>query len=478
MIFNSFEFLLFFPFVIFIYFLISHKYRWIFLLAASLFFYMYWNPIYILLIFISTLVDYLAGLLIFKNRKQKSKYLFLVISLTLNLLILIGFKYFNFIIDNLNLSFEILNIDTKFKFHEILLPVGISFYTFQSMSYTIDVYRGNIIPERNLARFELYVTFFPQLVAGPIERAESLMKQLKSKADFSAKRLSEGLKMMLWGFFQKVVIADNLSGFVTEVYNNPNGYFGWDIILIILFFAIQIYCDFAGYTNIAIGTAHILGIKLMKNFEQPYFAISIRDFWKRWHISLSTWFRDYFYISLGGNKNRGIKWILVIFSTFLISGFWHGANWTFLIWGGIHGLFYLTETFLKKIINIYFIKYKNLFYNRITMLFRIIFTFFVVCFAWIFFRAANIQTAFILIKNSFKINSIIPHFSFDKRGLLVCFFVISILFIVDLIEQKRSLIEFISFRKPIVRWIVYYIMLLMLIGLGNWGLNEFIYFQF
>jgi len=478
MIFNSFEFLLFFPFVIFIYFLISHRYRWIFLLAASLFFYMYWNPIYILLIFVSTFVDYMAGLLIFKNRKQKKKYLFLIVSLGLNLSILIGFKYFNFIVDNINLGFEILKIHKQFNVVDILLPVGISFYTFQAMSYTIDVYRGNVIPERNFARFELYVTFFPQLVAGPIERADRLMRQLKAKSTFSSQRLSDGLKLMLWGFFQKVVIADNLSIFVTEVYSKPTFYFGWDIILATFFFAIQIYCDFAGYTNIAIGAANILGVNLMKNFKQPYYATSIRNFWKRWHISLSTWFKDYFYLTFGGNQNKGLKWTIIIFATFLISGFWHGANWTFVIWGAIHGLFYLFENLLKIFAKKYISNYKTFLNNKLIIILRTLTTFFIVCFSWIFFRASNINDAFILIKNSLKINTIIPHFSFDRKGLTICFIVILLLFIVDKIELKTEIVKFISQRKPIIKWSVYYAILLMLIGLGNWGLNQFIYFQF
>ncbi len=478
MIFNSFEFLIFLPVVLFVYFAMRYRYRWAFLLAVSYFFYMYWSPKYIILVIISSLIDYFAALLIFKNRRQKHKFIYLIVSIVANLSLLVTFKYANFFVENVNMAFNFFNINNSFSYLEFILPVGISFYTFQTMSYTIDVYRKKIVPEKHLGYFALYVTFFPQLVAGPIERADKLLSQLKQKVQFSVERLSYGLQLILYGFFQKVVIADNLSLFVNEVFKNPTNYFGWDIILAVFFFAFQIYCDFAGYTNIAIGTAHILGVKLMKNFKQPYFSHSIRSFWKNWHISLSTWFRDYLYLSLGGNRGNFARWIFAVIFTFLISGFWHGARWTFIVWGIIHATFYLFEYLIKFVVKKYFSSFFKLFTNKIAYLFRTIFTFVIVCFAWIFFRAQTIEDAFVLIKNSLHLNSLIPSFSFDNKGIVLCFSLISLLLIIDKIERKEDIINFIQRKNTFIRFIIYYFFILALIGIGNWGLNEFIYFQF
>jgi D-alanyl-lipoteichoic acid acyltransferase DltB (MBOAT superfamily) len=346
------------------------------------------------------------------------------------------------------------------------------------MSYTIDIYRRKTTPERNFARFELYVLFFPQLVAGPIERTNSLLPQVNRPNYFNADRLGYGLKLMVVGFFTKIVIADNLSLIVTEVYSKPQSYFGWDIILATFFFAIQIYCDFVGYTNIARGAAHILGVDLMRNFQQPYFAVSIRDFWKRWHISLSTWFRDYLYLSLGGKRVIKWKWYYNILITFIISGFWHGANWTFIIWGAIHGLVYLVETVFRN----YFKKNTNIIESinskPLFLFSRIFVTFVIVCFSWIFFRSENVKDALILIQNIFQFKTILPVFSFDKKLLVVSFVMIFILFLIDKIETKVDIVHFVSQKNLVFRWSVYYIFILIIIGFGNWGLNEFIYFQF
>ena len=437
---------------------------------------MWWNPLYIILIILSTLTDFIVAKKIFNSKKKSIKKKLLIISILVNILILISFKYVNFITENINLGFEIFSLHQKIPELDILLPIGISFYTFQTLSYTIDVFRNKIEPEKNIARFALYVSFFPQLVAGPIERASRLIPQFNIKQKFNTNQLSYGLKLMFWGFFQKIVIADNLKAIVEIVYDNPAQYQGISIIIATIFFAFQIYCDFAGYTNIAIGAAHILGIKLMPNFKRPYFANSFQNFWQRWHISLSTWFKDYVYISLGGNKVIKWKWYYIILITFLISGLWHGANWTFIIWGAIHGFLYLSESILKNQLKKTPKLYSKFVKNKYIKVLRIFIVFSFVLLSWIFFRAENLHDAILLIKNIFKINFHIP---FDRKILAIAFILISFLFIVNLIEERhKGIINFISSKPKIVRWGVYYIMLLIIIGIGNWGLNEFIYFQF
>ena len=437
---------------------------------------MWWNPLYIILIILSTITDFIVAKKIFNSEKKSNKKIFLIISIFVNILILISFKYVNFITENINLGIEIFSLQQKIPELDILLPVGISFYTFQTLSYTIDVYRNKIKPEKHIGKFALYVSFFPQLVAGPIERASRLIPQFNIKQKFDTNRLSYGLKLMFWGFFQKIVIADNLKSIVEIVYENPEQYQGVSIVIATVFFAFQIYCDFAGYTNIAIGAAHIFGIKLIPNFKRPYFASSFRNFWQRWHISLSTWFKDYVYISLGGNKVVKWKWFYIILITFLISGLWHGANWTFIIWGAIHGFLYLFESVLKNQLEKSPKLYSKLIKNKYIKFLRIIIVFSFVLFSWVFFRAENLHDVIILVKNSFKINFNIP---FDHKTLFIAFLLISFLFVVNLIEEKQQrIINFISSKPKIVRWSIYYIMLLILIGIGNWGLNEFIYFQF
>jgi len=317
--FNSIEFLVFFFIVVVFYFSIPYRFRWILLLAASYYFYMCWRPEYIILIIASTLVDYIAGLKMggIESKPRRKKYL--IISLMINLGLLFSFKYFNFFNDSLRILFSRYNMLYRVPSFNILLPVGISFYTFQTLSYTIDVYRGERRPERHLGIFALYVAFFPQLVSGPIERSKRLLPQFYKRFDFDYKRLTHGLRLMLWGFFQKVVIADRLAIVVDHVYNNPSEHTSTAFIIATYFFAFQIYCDFAGYTDIARGAAKILGYELMLNFQRPYFAKSIRDFWRRWHISLTSWFRDYLYIPLGGNRVVKWRWYYNLFIVFFIS---------------------------------------------------------------------------------------------------------------------------------------------------------------
>ncbi len=475
MIFNSLEFILFFPIVVVLYFSVPHKLRLYLLLTVSYIFYMWWNPLYIVLIIISTISDYFISRNIYTTKPKLQRKMLLVFSVFINILILFSFKYADFFVQNINWGLNILGTHQKIPYLNLILPVGISFYTFQTMSYTIDVYRKRIKPENNIFKLALYVSFFPQLVAGPIERAERLLPQLSKKQILDFDRISYGLKLMLWGFFLKVVVADNLMGVVNIVFDNPNSYKGINIIIAVVFFTFQLYCDFAGYSNIAIGAANILGIKIMRNFKQPYLAISINNFWRRWHISLSSWFKDYIYISLGGNKVSLIKWAAIILITFVISGFWHGAKWTFIIWGAIHGCVYLFEKLIKNRLQKIPKLLSFLQKNKAIIFLRIIITFSIVAFALIFFRAQNFDYAIAIIKNIAKFDI---NLSFDHKTMLICTLLILFVMLVQLIETKIDIVEYISNKHLLIRYSVYYILLFLLIGLGNWQNTEFIYFQF
>ncbi|MCB0064655.1 MAG: MBOAT family protein, partial [Caldilineaceae bacterium] len=338
MLFNSLQFIIFFPAVVTIYFLLPHRYRWLLLLAASYYFYAAWQIEYTLLIFISTAVDYAMAHLMAQSEKLWHRRAYLGVSLLVNLGLLFGFKYFNFFNESVRATLNLFNIFYNVPAFQVLLPVGISFYTFQTLSYTIDVYRGKLAPERHFGRFALYVAFFPQLVAGPIERATHLLPQFHQPMTFNQTRIASGLRLLLWGMFKKVVIADRLALYVNQVYDHPGDHGALTLLIASYFFAFQIYCDFSGYSDIAIGAARVMGFDLMENFRQPYMARSIAGFWRRWHISLSTWFRDYLYIPLGGNRVARWRWYSNLFLVFLVSGLWHGAAWHFVIWGALHGL--------------------------------------------------------------------------------------------------------------------------------------------
>ena len=321
MLFNSLHFLIFFPIVIVIYFCIPHKYRWILLLFASYYFYMSWKAEYVILILISTIIDYFVAIKISREDNEKMRKIYLLLSIITNIGLLISFKYLNFISSSVSEFLQLFSIQFSPIILDVLLPVGISFYTFQTLSYTIDVYRRRIKPERHFGIFAVYVSFFPQLVAGPIERGKNLLPQFLEKHYFDYIRVTNGLKLMLWGFFKKIVIADRLAVVVNAVYNNPTEFTGAPLILATVFFAFQIYCDFSGYSDIAIGTAQVMGYNLMDNFKRPYFAGSISEFWQRWHISLSTWFRDYLYIPLGGSRVSIPRWYFNLIIIFIVSGF-------------------------------------------------------------------------------------------------------------------------------------------------------------
>jgi D-alanyl-lipoteichoic acid acyltransferase DltB (MBOAT superfamily) len=456
-----------------IYFLLKEvKHRKILLLLAGWFFYAAWKPEYIFLLLLSTLVDFVAAKQIYKTGNIRKKNMFLILSIIVNLGILFGFKYFNFFDRNLFRFLSVFNLEYSKTFNDFILPVGISFYTFQTMSYTIDVYRKKNIPENKFWNFALFVSFFPQLVAGPIERFSKLMPQFEKKHVFEYKRVTSGLKLIFWGFFQKIVIADSMQRFVEIVYSNPSNYQGLDILLVTLFFGVQIYGDFSGYNDIARGSARILGYELSINFNLPYFSKSFAEFWRRWHITLSSWFRDYVYIPLGGNRSKTkIRIYFNLMITFVLSGFWHGASWTFIIWGMLHGIYYISERLFNSRFGVLvFYKYK------LFKVFKIIFVFALVNFAWIFFRSKSITIAYTLIQNLFDFSLI--KLSFDRTSVAINIILSSLLFIVHFIERKKDIITFVSEQNLIVRYSIYYTLILIMIGFGNFGLQEFIYFQF
>jgi alginate O-acetyltransferase complex protein AlgI len=348
MLFNSLSFLIFFLIVSSLYFALPHRFRWLLLLAASCFFYMCFIPIYILILAATIGVDYVAGILIERTPDPARKKAYLMMSIVSVCAILFVFKYFNFFNNNLAALARVLHWNYPIKTLRLLLPIGLSFHTFQSLSYVFEVYRGRQAAEKHFGLYSLYVMYFPQLVAGPIERPQNLLRQFKVVKCFDWQRLWNGASLSLWGLFKKVVVADSLAIYTDTIYNNSRQHTGTSLLLATYFFAIQIYCDFSGYSDIARGISRIYGIELMKNFETPYFAKSISEFWSRWHISLSTWFRDYVYIPLGGNRVSLARNMFNIGVVFLISGLWHGANWTFVIWGALHGMYYLVWRSLSE----------------------------------------------------------------------------------------------------------------------------------
>ena len=474
MLFNSLSYAIFLPLVFIIYWLLPNKYRWILLLIASYYFYMSWNAKYVFLIFITTFTSYLCAILIEKNREHKK--LILTITLLVCLGILFVFKYFNFF-------FESINYLLGNKLHSIslnlLLPVGISFYTFQTLSYCIDVYRGNIKAEKHFGYYATFVSFFPQLVAGPIERPDNLLPQLRKEKEFDYNKAVYGLKLMTVGFFKKIVVADNLAYYVDMVYNDLSYYQGFALVLAAFFFTIQIYCDFSGYSDIAKGSAKLLNIDLMDNFKTPYFSTTIKEFWSRWHISLSSWFKDYVYIPLGGNRCSKLRHYFNLLATFLVSGLWHGANITFVIWGGIHGLLQILE-------DIFHIK-KNTKTYSLSWFIRVILVFMLMSITWVFFRASNLHDALYIFRHMFdgitNLKSYIVSglYSFGVKApyLLTMLAIYLIpLFIIDYINVKHDALTILNNKPMAIRYLAYFVMLLMILLLHYVGEVNFIYFQF
>ncbi|MBS1575688.1 MAG: MBOAT family protein [Bacteroidetes bacterium] len=474
MLFNSVHFFFFFLIVTSFYFISPHKYRWFILLLASCYFYMAFVPMYILILAFTIVVDYFAGIFLEKAGSKKKK--FLILSLVVNIGILAVFKYYNFINENISLLLSNFGVNNPIPYLKILLPIGLSFHTFQAMSYTIEVYRGNQKAERNFGIYALYVMFYPQLVAGPIERPQNILHQFYEKKTLNYEDVAAGLKLMLWGFFQKLVIADRLSIYVDAAYNNPQNHSGITLLLASVFFAFQIYCDFAGYSNIALGVARVMGFRLMVNFKRPYFSTSISEFWRRWHISLSSWFTDYLYIPLGGNRVSVPRWYFNLFFVFLVSGLWHGANWTFIIWGAINGLYLIFSIIFKKpIARISSILQLNKFPKLLTVI-QIFITFFLAVFAWTFFRANSITDASLIIKKIFTFKG--PLFAEDPFLIMYSIIGISILLIREFFLEFYPGISLLNNKNVVIRYATYtgIIMLILMIGVFDGG--QFIYFQF
>jgi D-alanyl-lipoteichoic acid acyltransferase DltB (MBOAT superfamily) len=441
-------------------------------------------PIYILILGFTIVIDYFAAIYI-ENATGKKRKLFLIYSLIANIGVLAIFKYYNFLNENLSWFIHGFGYSNPIPYLSILLPIGLSFHTFQAMSYTIEVYRGNQKPERHFGIYALYVMFYPQLVAGPIERPQNLLHQFRENYTFNYNRVTSGLRLMAWGLFKKVVIADRLAIAVDSVYNHPAQYNTLSLVIATVFFTFQIFCDFSGYSDMAIGAARIMGFKLMTNFDKPYQSKSIHEFWKRWHISLSTWFKDYLYISLGGNRVTIPRWYLNIFIVFLVSGLWHGANWTFVIWGALHGFYLVFARFTQNFRN----KFNQAFLlNKVPFL-SVLTTFILVAFAWIFFRANDVQTAFYISK---RIITSIPgmlqqifsgNIVFENLGLSQTDMALSIILIIFLEsvhvwQRNKSISAFWAQRPVTFRWAVYYLVVLSILFLGVFENRQFIYFQF
>jgi D-alanyl-lipoteichoic acid acyltransferase DltB (MBOAT superfamily) len=485
MLFNSFTFLIFFPVVATIYFVLPHRVRWAWLLAASCYFYMAFIPVYILILFFTIAVDYVAGIMI-EDAEGRRRKLFLLMSIVANVGVLAIFKYFNFLNANAHAIAEVFHWPYGVPALNIILPIGLSFHTFQAMSYTIEVYRGRHKAERNPGIFALYVMFFPQLVAGPIERPQNLLHQFYEKHSFEYDRVADGLRRMAWGLFMKVVIADRLSKYVNPVYNSPYSYDGLTLVVATVFFALQIYCDFAGYSHVAIGSAEVMGFRLMRNFNKPYLSQSISEFWSRWHISLSTWFRDYVYIPLGGNRATPPRWYFNLFITFLLSGLWHGANWTFVIWGALNGFYLISSLATQNPRDRVASATGLMAHPRIQAVWRVGVTFALTCFAWIFFRAGSIHDAGHIISQMFvrpTPHQILPDglraegitkIEVAFSGLLIIALLVS-----EVIDNRVSLVKKFLSQPAWVRWPAYYVlcMSIWLLGVSNEAM-AFIYFQF
>jgi D-alanyl-lipoteichoic acid acyltransferase DltB (MBOAT superfamily) len=441
-------------------------------------------PIYILILGFTIVIDYFAGIYI-ENAEGKRRKLFLIFSLIANIGVLAVFKYYNFINQNFSFLMHGFGFTNPIPYLSILLPIGLSFHTFQAMSYTIEVYRGHQKAERHFGIYSLYVMFYPQLVAGPIERPQNLLHQFREKYNFDYDRVTSGLRLMAWGLFKKVVIADRLAIVVDTVYNNPQQYNSLSLIISTVFFSFQIFCDFSGYSDMAIGAARIMGFKLMTNFDKPYQSKSIHEFWQRWHISLSTWFRDYFYIFLGGNRVTIPRWYLNLFIVFLVSGLWHGANWTFVIWGALHG-FYLVFALITKDFRV---KFNKLFHFDKIPLLSVLTTFVLVNFAWIFFRANGVQTAFYITKHIFtdipdlvvrffNHQTIYENIGLNNKQMYLSVLLILFLETIHFIQRKKDISE-VFLKKPLViRWSVYLGLVMAIFFLGVFEDRQFIYFQF
>lgn len=479
MLFNSLTYAIFLPLVFILYWNLPYKYRWILLLISSYYFYMSWSIKYVGLIVFTTAVSFFSAILIDNSKNENVRKTLLIMSILLCVSVLFVFKYFNFVSTSVAQIIGLFTLQPNPITLKLLLPVGISFYTFQTIGYVIDVYSKNVRAEHNFGVYATFVSFFPQLVAGPIERTNNLLPQIKSEKKFDYYQAMYGARLILWGLFKKIAVADFVSVYVDRVYYNLNSCVGADWLVAVFFFTVQIYCDFSGYSDIAIGSAKVLGIELMTNFRSPYFSTSVREFWSKWHISLSTWFRDYIYIPLGGNRCSKFKNYRNIMITFLISGLWHGANWTFVIWGGMHGLMQIFEKILR------IDKLKN---TRMQRLLSWIIFFLFCNYAWVLFRAECLRDACVVIVNTF---SHLPDWRWylhnsiglDGKSCLYAILSIGIIGVFDYYSLEHDVFDELTRLhgwKIALRVVAEYI----LIGLMVYSLwsgvdtNQFVYFQF
>jgi len=481
MLFNSFEFVIFFPVVTLLYFLVPHSWRIGLLLIASCIFYMAFIPAYVLILFVLIVIDYWVALEM-EKLPIKQKKPFLILSILATCLALLIFKYFNFFSANVGGLAHLIGWNYPITTLQIILPIGLSFHTFQSLAYIIEVYKGEQKAERNFWVYALYVMFYPQLVAGPIERPANLLHQFYERHDFDYQRVTDGLKLMAWGLFKKVVIADRFAIYVNQVYGTPTYFHGPALVLATLLFAFQIYCDFSGYSDIAIGAAQVMGFKLMDNFNRPYFSRSISEFWKRWHISLSTWFRDYLFMPLSGSSLMKRYWYGTLFITFLVSGLWHGANWTYVVWGALNGIYLLVAIWTSE--------WRSNFREKIgldqnpTLLanWQVLATFLLICFSWVFFRAFNMHDAIYILLHMpqgwFAKQGFNDAFGLSKGAFLYSVFLIGFLIMVHRLQDHGSIRHMLRNRPLWLRWGFYYAMILGILFGGVFQNTAFIYFQF
>ncbi len=470
MLFNTIDYIIFLPLVILAYYLLPFRFRWMLLLAASYFFYMCWKFEYVLLIMGSTIVDYTMALIIERQTEKKKRRRYLLVSLAANLGLLFYFKYSNFVFINIDHLLEAFHFTARIKASSILLPVGISFYTFQSLSYTIEVYQGKQKAERHLGYFALYVCYFPQLVAGPIERYARLAPQLQSKHLFDMENIKNGLRLILFGLFIKMVVADNICVYVDKLYADPAGFNTKSILSGLFLYSFQIYSDFAGYSLVAIGSALLMGVRLMDNFKTPYLAKNIAEFWQRWHISLSTWFRDYLYIPLGGNRVTQSRWAFNIFVVFTVSGIWHGANWTFVIWGALFGIIYLIEHFANIALKINKVGKP---YSPLHLLLSLK-TFVLVTLIWIFFRSQNLQEVAVIFKSIFAN----IHAGESLQVPIKYWIFVGLLILSDFVLYNKRFDTWTGKQFFVVRWAIYAVLIFSILVCSGVEAFPFIYFQF
>lgn len=487
MLFNSLQFLIFFPVVTLGYFALPGRFRWAWLLAASCLFYMAFIPIYILILLLTIVIDYWAGLFIERAQGARRK-LLLTVSLVTNVGVLAVFKYYNFFVDSLNALASTLGAHSIATGLSLILPIGLSFHTFQAMSYTIEVYRGNQRAERHFGIYALYVMFYPQLVAGPIERPQNMLHQFHSSHAFSYENARDGLRMMLLGFVKKVVVADRLALIVDAAYSNPQRCSAPALAFATACFAFQIYADFSGYSDIAIGAARFMGFDLMTNFRRPYLSQSVGEFWRRWHISLSTWFRDYVYVPLGGNRVKVSRAQLNLLITFLISGLWHGANWTFVIWGGVNGLYLVTSNLTRSTRAALSARLRFPGSEALFRILRTAATFVLISIAWVFFRARSVSDAFYVLETMARgarelasvsaFRASLKSAGIDESLASLGLLLTAGLWLFDYVSERAEGKGWLDTQPTWRRWGLYYAALTLLLFLGKFGQDQFIYFQF